>query len=590
MRRSTVEKKAARKNNVKLAVLTGISFAVELFWLVFSLEYLRGISPTVSVIMTLLALIVVMVVFARQTRSNFKLVWILLIAAFPVFGVLLYLVVGVNGFVGTMRKRYLAIETRLFPYFPDNRDVLSEVTSLDPGVGNECRYIQEYSGYPVYNDSEATYYPSAEEALESMLTELAKAEKYIFMEYFAIDHAQAFGRILNVLQERVEAGVDVRILYDEFGSVGFVNREFAVDLQKTGIDCRPFNPIVPIFSLFMNHRDHRKITVIDGRVAFTGGFNLADEYFNLRTLYGHWLDTGIRIKGPAASSFTLIFLENWNSGRKTNLSELHPEDFLPLNPGRERHLLPAVGKRFGTEPGIRKQDPFEFSDWDRKGLLSSRKQRSYERGLRFDTADGSPALGDGKKVPELLKEDDEKGFVQPYADIPLDHEYVGETVYMNVLNDAKNYVYFITPYIAITDEMVNCFVLAAKRGVDVRIITPGIPDKKAVYALTRSYYGQLADAGVRVYEYTPGFCHAKMCISDDKVATCGTINLDYRSFYHHFENGVFLYRCKAVTDIREHFRELFRESEEVTNQYLHENLTRRLRLSHLILRFLSPLM
>ena len=582
MKKTTVEKKAAGKNNIKKAVLTGISFAIELFWLVFSLEYLRGISPTVSVIMTLLALIVVLVVFARQTRSNFKLVWILLIAAFPVFGVLVYLFVGFNGFLGTMRKRYLAIENKLFPYFPDNREVLSEVAALDVGVGNECRYIQEYSGYPVYHDSEATYFPSAEEALESMLIELSKAEKYIFMEYFAIDQAQAFGRILNVLQEKVDQGVDVRILYDEFGSVGFVNREFAVDLQKTGIDCRPFNPIVPFFSLFMNHRDHRKITVIDGKVAFTGGFNLADEYFNIRTLFGHWLDTGIRIEGPAATSFTLTFLENWNSGRKVNLEELQPEKLLPLNPGRGvARLTDQKAEDHNREKASQTEDTRVLSTEKKKNLFSSRKQRSIARGLSFGPAD----LVRSDEVRE-----DDKGFIQPYADIPLDNEYVGEAVYMNVLNDAKRYAYFITPYIAITDEMMNCFVLAAKRGVDVRIITPGIPDKKMVYALTRSYYGQLVDAGVRIFEYTPGFCHAKMCVSDDKVATCGTINLDYRSFYHHFENGVFLFRCKAVTDIRDHFLQLFEESEEVTTLYLHENMTRRLRLSNLILRFLSPLM
>ena len=321
------------------------------------------------------------------------------------------------------------------------------------------------------------------------------------------------------MAERVQAGVQVRVFYDDMGSISFLNHDFAKQLEALGIACRVFNPFVPGVNLFLNNRDHRKITVIDGKIGFTGGYNLANEYFGFSHPYGEWKDTGIRLEGDAVRSLTITFLEMWNAIKKNLPSDRSFEPYLPDEPYK------AV----------------------------------------------------------------QHGYVQPYADSPLDDEQVGEEVYISMANKAEHYCWFITPYLIITDELSHALSLAAKRGVDVRIITPGIPDKKMVYSVTRSFYHQLVSSGVYIFEWTPGFCHAKMSIADDRMATCGTINLDYRSLYHHFENGCFMVDCPAVMDIKHDFRHTFSQCRDVTEKYK-TGLGAHLRLGQLILRLFAQLL
>lgn len=326
-------------------------------------------------------------------------------------------------------------------------------------------------------------------------------------------------KIQRVLEDRVKAGVEVRVFYDDMGSIGFINTDFIKKMENVGIHCRVFNPFTPGLNVFLNNRDHRKITVIDGKVGFTGGYNLANEYFNFTHPYGQWKDTGIRLEGEAVRSLTVTFLEMWN----------------------------AVSDK-------------DKNDSDFTGFLV---QTDYQA--------------------------KQTGFIQPYADSPMDHEQVGEEVYISMVNKAEKYCWFMTPYLIITDEMSHALCLAAKRGVDVRIITPGIPDKKMIYNITRSFYHGLVKHGVRIYEWTPGFCHAKMSVADDCMATCGTINLDYRSLYHHFENGCFMADCQAVLDIRNDLAATMDECREVTEQYS-TGRSAYLRLGQLFMRLFAGLL
>ena len=311
----------------------------------------------------------------------------------------------------------------------------------------------------------------------------------------------------------------MRVFYDDLGSIGFINGDFIKRLEADGIHCRVFNPMLPIVNIFFNNRDHRKITVVDGIIGFTGGYNIANEYFNITHPFGHWKDTGIRLEGDAVRSMTVMFLEMWNAVKDSDIDDTSFDRFL---------------------------HPIEYTA----------KEHCY---------------------------------VQPYADNPIDDEQVGENVYMNIINNAQDYVYFMTPYLIITDEMNHALGLAAKRGVDVRIITPGIPDKMIVYGCTRSYYANLVRHGVRIFEYAPGFLHAKQCVSDGKVATCGTINLDYRSLYHHFEDGCLLYDCDAVWDIKRDFDHTFRQCREMTEKY-RTGRPVRTRIWNVVLRLIAPLL
>lgn len=513
------EKTENVENGVKRAVFAILAILLEIVFFYLIYFGLESRYSWLSILITLLAVVIVLYVYGKHETASIKMPWLILISAFPIIGVFLYLVLGLNRGTRKMVKRYKEVDSLLLPMLPKNDKELEEVYSKDPGAGGQFRYVRDYSGYPVYHNTDITYYPDGAEGFEAQLEELKKAERFIFMEYHAIEDSTSFKPLHKILKEKAAAGVDVRLFYDYVGSMGFIGNSFVKKMEDDGIKCRVFNPMNPVLNFFINNRDHRKITVVDGKVGYTGGYNIADEYFHVTEPFGHWLDTGVRLEGDAVKSLTITFLENWNA--------------------------------------IRDDDG---DDTDYQDLI---------RDIPYESV--------------------EKGFIQPYADSPLDDEHVGENVYMNVLRNAKRYAWFITPYLIITEEMNSAFAMAAKSGVDVRIITPGIPDKKLVYSLTRSYYAALARNGVRIFEYTPGFCHAKQCVSDDVTATCGTINLDFRSLYHHFENGVLMHDCKAVGDMKALFEETFPKCREVTEEY-RTGRSRFNRLIQMILRLFAPLM
>ncbi len=526
MPETTIEKKTAAKNGVRRLLFVAFSVAIAVFLLIEGFLKLNEYFIFVNLATRAAAFALVLGIYSQYRTSTMKMPWIILILVSPVMGVSMYLLVGLDGVTKKMRRRFEIIDSLVFPLLDENQDVLEEFSLQDPQAAGIAKYLKKFGTFPAYRNVDVKFFSRSEDALEAQLEALRHAEKFIFMEYHAIEDKTAWGRIEQVLEERAANGVEVRIFYDDVGSLVFIdNRQFARKLQSKGISCRVFNPVQADFrgKIFLNNRDHRKITVIDGKIGFTGGFNLADEYFNITHPYGVWKDTGIEIRGEAVRSFTAMFLEMWHA-----VSELDVDE----------------------------SELYAYINCD---------------------------------IPETDGKENVCSYAVPYADSPLDWEQVGEEVYISMLDKAENYCYFSSPYLIITDEMSHAMSLAAKRGVDVRIITPGIPDKKIVYSVTRSFYHSLVRNGVRIYEWTPGFNHAKMCVADDKMATCGTINLDYRSLYHHFENGCFLYGGKAVSDIKADFDRTFEECREVTELY-NTGRSGALRIGQLILRLVAELL
>ncbi|WP_292217924.1 cardiolipin synthase [Butyrivibrio sp.] len=515
----TQETMANVKNGVIRMIFALLSIAIEVVLIILIIIGMSKEFVWFSAAFSLLGLAVVLALYGKKQSASIKMPWILLILLVPVAGLAFYLLVGQNQGTRKMRKRYEEIDKKLLPLLPANDKEQQELKEKSPYAANITHYIREYSGYPVYKNTDITYFDDAKKGLESQKEELKKAKEFIFMEYHAIEDAESWRGIQEILEEKVKEGVEVRVFYDDMGSIGFVNTDFVKRLESVGIHARVFNPFAPGLNLFLNNRDHRKITVIDGKVGFTGGYNLANEYFHLTEPFGFWKDTGLKLEGDAVRSLTVTFLEMWNAVKAKDIDDVDFEKYL----GRYDHKA----------------------------------------------SDG--------------------GFVAPYADNPMDKIHIGEDVYMSIANSARDYAWYITPYLIITDEMISALSLAARRGVDVRIITPGIPDKKLVYSVTRSYYNALAVNGVRIFEYTPGFCHAKMSVSDDTVATCGTINLDYRSLYHHFENGCFIAESHVVDEIKRDFEEMFSASNEVT-EYYKSGRGRFLRFGQMLLRLVAPLL
>ena len=509
------EAKAAVKNSIGRLMFAALGFVIQVVWIIMLCLKLNDYSAAISLGSSVLALCVAFYIYGKDMNAGFKLPWIIAILAFPVLGLCLYFLFGRPGATKHMRQHFEKIDADLEGTLVQDENVLKNLEATDFAVANQARYLWKCAGYPAWQNTDVEFHKTAEEGLEAQKRELRKAKKFIFMEYHAIEESSAFLELKEILVQKAKEGVEVRVFYDDVGSFVFINKDFIKRMEAVGIQCRVFNPMHPFLNIFMNNRDHRKITVIDGKVGFTGGYNLAEEYFNRTHPYGYWKDTGIMLTGDAVRNLTVMFLEMWNAVRKTDM------------------------------------------DYD-------------------------------KYLPKVEYTAKEQGFVQPYADSPLDHETTGENVYMNLIKNAKHEIFFATPYLIITDEMSRELRMAARRGVDVRIVTPGIPDKKMVYQMTRSYYSELARNGVRIYEYTPGFIHAKQCVCDGESATVGTINMDYRSLYLHFENGVLMYHYDAVAEIRKDFEDIFAASTEVTEKY-NGRKSVPARMGRGVLRLFSPL-
>lgn len=461
-------------------------------WIVFLIYSAMPQSTAINVGFQVLAVALALYVANKDIRTSYKMSWIFLILFLPVFGCPAYFLFGKSGLTKRTKKRYEKYMETVRVLREENTDVEQELEREDFYACQQAHYLLEYAGYPLYPETDSRYYSSGEAAFPDLLADLESAEKYIFMEYFIVEEGQMFDAIVSILQKKAEEGLDVRLIYDDVGSIQTLPPHYERVLEKKGIKCVSFNPFRPVLSVVMNHRDHRKITVVDGKVAYTGGFNLADEYINVKEKYGYWKDAGLRLTGEAVWSFVTMFLEMW-------------------------------------------------------GCMTGKEEDDYEA-YRFKTP-SAPVT---------------KAFIQPYADSPLDNEYVGENVYLNLLNHAKKYVYIFSPYLIIGSEVRTALINAAKCGVDVRIVVPGIADKKLVYLLTQANFAQLIKGGVRIYKYTPGFIHSKCFVVDDFYATVGTINLDYRSLFLHFECGVSMYNTKTVMQVKEDTLETFEKSHEVT--------------------------
>ena len=450
--------------------------------------------------------------------NSVKITWLVVIAVLPVVGVPLFFYIKSNVGHNLLQKRLLQLEGETRAHLPQENETFRKLEKQNPGAASLARYLDgRGGGFPVREDTAVTYFPGGEEKFAELLRQLEKAEKYIFVEYFIIDEGLMWGKILKILVRKAAEGLDVRVMYDGTCEFSTLPRDYPKRLEKLGIRCKVFSPVMPFVSTHYNYRDHRKILVIDGRVGFTGGVNLADEYINHVEKYGRWKDAAIMLKGEGVRSLTALFLQQWSILREPEL-----EQFL-------------------NEP---------------------------------------------IPVPENAK-----GFVTPYGDCPLDGERVGEMVYIDLLNRAQKYVHIMTPYLILDGEMELALRFAAERGVDVHLILPGVPDKKFAYSLAKTHYAALLKSGVKISEWTPGFVHAKVFVVDGKEAVVGTINLDYRSLYHHFENAVWMVDTACIPDIERDFQTTLEQCRTV--EPTRESIWKNHPLLHamgVVLKAIAPLM
>ena len=490
-------------------IVVFISFILQIYLSMAMSLLLSDHLGILKVIYTIISMIIVLNMVKNSRNLSYHLPWIILIMIFPIIGGILYLIIGNNLKRNKTFKRLKENYKNDEKYILDN-DISKEIK--DKSMDN-IKYLLKYNKFPVTKNNDYIYYPLGDYAYVDMINDLKKASKFIFMEYFIISKGVMWNTILNILEDKVKQGVEVRVMYDDAGSI-FLPNNYPKILEAKGIKCTAFNPLKPFLGVFMNNRDHRKIMIIDGKIAYTGGMNIADEYINKKIRFGKWKDNALRIYGDATWNFTVSFLTLWNSHIKEDID-----------------------------------------------------YTKYK--YNFDNTYND-------------------GYAVTYFDTPLDDEELSENIYLNIINKAKKYVYICTPYLIIDNNMLNAIALASKRGVDVRIIVPGIPDKKIIYTLSTSYFEPLIKCGVKIYKYRNGFIHSKVFVSDDTVSTVGTVNLDFRSLYLHFECGVYLEEVSVIKDIKKDIEETLLESDIITNKSISHGLIKS--IWQALLRLVAPLL
>lgn len=502
-------------------------------------------------------------------EESYKESWIIIILVLPVFGFFLYFMWGRNRRNSRQYKRTREVWEKSREFLYQDSKVIEKFHDRHPNKSQISRRLIN-DGYMLYDHTKVTYYEVGEKKLDALCEDLEKAEKFIFLEYFIINDGEIWRRIKDILARKVQEHVEVRLLYDDFGCLYLNSIEFRQELAKLGIRFSVFAPLHKGSTrLTFNYRNHQKIAIIDGNIGYTGGINLSDEYANIIERFGHWKDTAIRLEGEGVWGLTMIFLQMWEASKEYD--NLDYKKYMPtLKLGSDIHALNLTEDV--SEIGDAVKLTVSADDADRADSVSSKeiptKIVKDQEAAAFDTVhmNQSVANTENEKIaqaaPYMFSD---VGIVQPMADGPANNPNnpIWDT-YMNMIGKAKDYIYFTTPYLVLEQEMVHELCRAAKSGVDVRIITPRQYDKWYVYMATVKNYGKLLASGVKIYEYLPGFIHSKTVVSDDDCAVCGSINMDYRSFFLHYECGVFISDVQAVIDIKTDITETMKKCEEIT--------------------------
>lgn len=516
-----------RKANLRKILIAAFLMAVQIAIIIWILIEMNAFALSSYMIFQIAAILASIRIVLNQKHPSYKIAWMTAIMLVPVLGIIFYEMWGRGRNPKRVKKRIQAISEMTVPLYEYDNSAEDLLIQTHPQQERIMKYLRG-AGFPIYKDTDVKYYDLADKLFPDMMAELKNAKKFIFLEFFILSEGGLWQEIFEILKNKAAEGVDVRILYDDFGCITCLPYRFEAITKQAGIKTAAFNKIKPIVNNFyLNYRNHQKICVIDGNIGYTGGMNLADEYVNTVDAFGHWKDSGIKLRGKGVWSFTVMFLQMWEYATYSKKTPQSKSDYSKYRPDAE-----------------------------------------YCAGLN-----------------------NVSGFVQPFADGPLTtpDETEAEYLYMQMINSAKKYIYITTPYLVPDNEMLTALRLAALGGVDVRIITPGIPDKKYVYLVTNSFYGTLISAGVRIYEYEPGFIHAKNIVCDDETAVVGTVNMDFRSFYLHFENGVWMCGGDTARSIKHDFKQTLEYCREIDFDEWESRPLKR-KLAQAVLKFIAPLM
>lgn len=460
------------------------------FYFLVTEKVAKNYAVIFQIVVVILIILMITYIIIRCPHNSYQVSWLILLALMPTVALMMYVILRLVPGTGHLAAKVHEKELVTALHLTDSEAARHDLSFMNNKYVGLFQYLSTACMYPTYYGEELTYFKTGEEALEALFEDLEKAESFIFMEYFIVHEGDIMDRLLDILKRKADAGVEVRLMYDGFCGLKLPKR-YCEKINEMGIQCCVFSPIRPILSSYQNNRDHRKITVIDGKVGYTGGFNLADEYANLITRFGYWKDAGLRITGNGVQSLTAMFMQMWDVA----------------------------------------------ADWHTD---------AYMHYMRVED-DPMPS----------------NSIIAPYADAPENNHDTAANVYCQILNVAEDYVHIMTPYLILDERLRKSLEFASQRGIEVSLILPHIPDKKIVFMIARSYYPELLKAGIKIYEFTPGFLHSKVFVSDGCISTVGSVNLDFRSLFLHFENGVLVYDKEIAGAAEDDFQDTIAKSERI---------------------------
>lgn len=513
--------------------------ALQALWLLLLTKWLAPYSALIASLLSIVAVFLVLFIVIKRDESTYKLLWLLVILTIPLVGTLLYLCFGNKRTAKPLRRR---LESVSKSNDPQPLPIGETPFDGEKRMEQTLRWLEEKTQYPLYRVEDVRYYPLGDDMFPDMLADLRGAKRTIFVEYFIIEPGHMWNSIVEVLEAKLKQGVDVRVMYDDLGCFSTFDFGNARELQERGIPCVPFNPLLALKGT-ANYRDHRKMLIVDNEIAYSGGVNLADCYINLERRYGHWKDIGFRLTGEPVRAFTHMFLTFWNA-----FGRVQDYEGLPMPEVLAGDAVDAA-IRSGTATAVRPGT----ATVARPGTAGCQVAAPADPLAGTEVAGWPASAAAGRTPAAAVPSRETDGYVLSYYDSPLNHEATSNRLYVDLLSQSTEYAWFFTPYLMLADDLMDAMLAAASRGVDVRIIMPGIPDKKLVFRMSRSFYQVLLNGGVKIYEYTPGFVHAKGSMFDDRVATIGTVNLDYRSLFLHFENNSLFYRSSVISKIKADF-------------------------------------
>lgn len=500
-------------NNIIKLIILLIGIIIQIVVFLFLYSATNQLSNYGRIIFTVIQFLSVIYIIYKDQNAAYKIVWIILLMFLPIAGFVAYLLWGNNKSPKYIKEEINKNHNKTKKILPQYEEIINDIKNLDRK--KEVKFLINSATYPIYNNKNIEYLKIGEEYYERLLKDLKQAKEYILIEYFIISDGKMWKEIFEILKEKRKEGVKIYIIYDALGSLFKKPKDLKEQLEEANIDYLAFNPLTAFIRSYINYRDHRKIVVIDGKVGYTGGINIGDEYINLTHRLGHWKDCGIRIEGEGIKSLISIFFSIWNMNKKTV---------------------------------------------------------NYEN-----------------YINEIEKTSKEQGYVIPFSDNPHNKINPMQNTYINIINNAQKYVCIMTPYLILDSETEQALINTSLSGINIKIITPSIPDKKLVNACTKSFYGKLLEAGIEIYEYKPGFIHSKVIISDDEVSIVGTANFDFRSFYLNYECGIWMYNTKEELNIKQDFEETLKQCEKIELKVWKKRKLD-IRIIEALLRLISPLL